>query len=447
MIIFDMLRNILFIIVIFLAIHFKVNSQKITTFAGGGTGGDGGMATAAQLITPWDATFDKNGNYYVAEGGASKIRKVSTTGLISTITGTGIPGYNGDNIAATLAQLKNAGDVAFDINGNLYITDEGNHRIRKVDAITGIITTIAGTGVGGYNGDDIQATAAQIYHPTSLCFDQFGNLFFSDNANHRVRKIDVSGIITTYAGNGTMGSSGDGGQATNAQFILLSGLAVDNANNLYISDWNGGKVRRVNSLGIISTYAGTGAFTYNGDEISATSANIAPIRIAFNKANELFIVDNPNDRIRKVDNSGIIHTIAGNGLCCYSGDEGPAIDAKIGNPGGIAVDTCDNIYVSQVDNPRIRKIAFNPTCAPADVKIVANLPGNLSLYPNPATTQLTITATQKINSLLLTNALGQPLIHRQYPGTEQVPLDVSHLPPGLYILRINGTHIKRFTKQ
>lgn len=443
------MRIVLAVLVVLIFLSPPAKAQFIMTFVGGGSSlGDGIPATSANVVTPWGVTFDKNGNLYFAEGGTSKIRKVDASGIITTVAGTGIAGYNGDNIPATSAMLKSPGSIAFDRDGNLFIADEGNHRVRRIDVVSGMITTIAGTGVGGYNGDGIPATSAQIYSPTAVCFDSAGNLYISDNTNYRVRKIAASGLITTYAGNGTMGSSGDGGDATAAQFTLLGGLAFDRDDNLYIADWNAGKVRKVNSSGIISTYAGTGSFSYNGDNIAATSANIAPIRIAVSINNELFLLDNPNDRVRKVTNSGLIQTVAGNGLCCAMGDGGPATGARIGNPGGLAFDTCGNLYVSQVDSPRIRKIAFNPDCLPISVKDVKSSEAvSVTLHPNPATETLTITAGVEIESVSVMNALGQCVKTADGRGSKQLPLNVSNLPPGVYMVRVNKVYAGKMVKQ
>jgi hypothetical protein len=435
----------------------SAKAQTITTFAGGGSNlSDGIPATSANIVTPWGVTFDKKGNLYFAEGGTSRIRKVDASGILTTIAGTGIAGYNGDNIPATAAKLKSPGSIAFDPDDNLFIADEGNHRIRRIDAVSGMITTVAGTGIGGYNGDGIPATSAQIYSPTAVCFDSEGNLYISDNTNYRVRKIEASGLITTYAGNGTIGSSGDGGNATAAQFTLLGGIVFDKDKNLYIADWNAGKVRKVSSSGIISTYAGTGVFSYNGDNIAATSANIAPIRIAMSRSNELFLLDNPNDRVRKVTQSGLIHTVAGNGMCCAMGDGGPATNARIGNPGGLAFDTCGNLYVSQVDSPRIRKISFNPDCLPISVQDVkGNKAANVTLHPNPATETLTITAGVEIETVEIVNAVGQ-CVARSFDRAhddklrtsgKQLSVDVGGLPPGVYMVRVNEVYAGKMVKQ
>ena len=412
----------------------EINAQIITTIAGGGTSlGDGGTATSAALNAPNKCVFDKYENFYFAEPLEGRIRKINTAGIITTIAGTGNNGYNGDDIPATSAEINDAPAIMFDANGDLYIADAENNRIRKVDITTGIITTVVGTGVGGYNGDNIPATSAEIYSPTDICFDATGNLYISDFSNYRIRKVDTAGIITTIAGTGESGTSGDGGPATMAKFLGTYGLTIDDTGNLYIADWDAGRVRKVDTSGIISTYAGTGSFTYNGDNISATASNIAPLKITFNNSNELCIVDDPNDRIRLIDNSGIIHTIAGKGTCCYSGDNGPADSAEIGGPGGIAFDTCGNLYISQVDTPRIRKVAFNPYCWPFKApQVITN---DVVVYPNPVIGEITITNVKTESSYAILNITGiieQTGILKQ--GSNEI--SVQSLPPGHYLLEL-----------
>jgi len=439
------IQKIFFVVFTLSASIIELKAQIITTFAGGGSSfGDGGPATAAALNAPNKCIFDKYGNFYFAEPLEGRIRKIDTNGNISTVAGTGTNGYNGDNISATSAELNNPPAIIFDAMTNLYIADGANNRIRKVDAVTGIITTVAGIGEVGYNGDNIPATSAKIYSPTDISFDKTGNLFIADWSNGRVRKVDTMGIITTFAGTGVIGTSGDGGPATSATFKGIYGLAVDDTGNLFIADWDGGQIRKVNTSGIISTFAGTGLITYNGDGISANAANIAPLKITFNNIGELCIADDPNDRIRMIDNSGNIHTIAGNGGCCYSGDNGPADSAEIGGVAGVAIDSCGNIYISQVDNPRIRKVTFNPPCFPE--KLPAITTNEVSMHPNPAVNELYVETVSSNAEYVLFNITG--IIEQT--GTLQTGsnrIDVSNLPMGLYILMLTTEDGQRVVKK
>jgi sugar lactone lactonase YvrE len=286
-------------------------------------------------------------------------------GLISTVAGSGSTypsgSYGGDGGPATNAQLQWPIGVAVDCSGNvLYIGDTYNNRIRKVSLTTGIITTIAGTGTGGYNGDGIFATAAEINFPTEIALDNSGNIYISDLSNNRVRKVDVStGIISTLAGNGTAGFSGDGGPATSASLNGPFGVAVDNSGNIYIAETNNHRIRKVTvSTGTISTISGTGVGTYNGDGIPATSASLSqPIALTVDATGNVYIAEWSGARARKITAStGLISTIAGGNGFGESGDGGPATSAQMMTPEGIALDSYGNVYISDENGRQVRKV-------------------------------------------------------------------------------------------
>lgn len=418
------------------------------TYAGSTINGfcDNCSSTTYAIADPTRGVFDKNGNYYFASClGGNRIRKINSIGIISTVAGNGTSAYAGDGGPATVAQLNSPVAVKFDTSGNMFIADFGNFRIRKVDKLTNNISTIAGVGIGGYNGDEIPATSAQ-FGVNDICLDTSGNIYVADYNGRRVRKIDPAGIIHTIAGVGTIGYSGDGGPATSAE-LSPNGITIDAAGNIYIADPYANVVRKINTSGVITTIAGNGNWIFAGDGIQATNAQIQPAHIAIDNDNNIYVGDGFNKRVFTIKTSGMLYCVAGNGMGGFNGDGGPATAASLDYPSGVSIDPCGNLFITEAGNKRIRKVTFNPTCNPAGVAEAATPTHSIYLYPNPTNTQLTITATEKINTLQVTNALGQPLLYRQYPGTEQVPLDVSHLPPGLYILRINGTHIKRFTKQ
>ena len=314
----------------------------------------------------------------------SKVIKIDSTGTIAVIAGTGTEGYSGDGGPATAAELGSPAAVTTDSLGNVFIADVGNNRIRKITIATGIITTIAGNGTGSFSGDGGPAISAELYAPDGLYFDNYGNLFVTDANNNRIRKIDTSGIITTIVGNGTAGSSGDGGMANAAECEPVFNVCIDAVSNLYFIDNKNATIRKVNTSGVISTIAGnsTGMWAYAGDEVPALGAPMAPLALAFDKNGLLTIADGENERIRRIDNSGIIHTIAGNGTQGDSGDGGSADSAELYTPSGIAYDTCGNLYISQVDEPRIRKVSFNPACWPERVPQIIKT--DVTIYPNPA---------------------------------------------------------------
>ncbi len=350
----------------------------ISTVAGNGTGGysgNGGAATSAELYAPDGVAVDSAGNIYVADTGNNVIRKVTaSTGIISTVAGNGTYGYSGDGGAADSATLKGPSGVAVDSAGNLYIADASN-RIRAVGHPTPlvlsaatIINTIAGTGTGGYSGDGGLAsgpmnTGARLDQPHGVAVDSAGNLYIADYANNVIRKVTAStGIISTVAGNGTAGFAGDGGLATSAELDLPYGVAVDSAGNLYIADTQNNRIRELTaSTGIISTVAGNGTAGYSGDGGLATSAGLDLLEgVAVDSAFNIYISDSTNNRIRMVTAStGIISTVAGNGIQGFSGDGGAATSAKLSHPVGVGIDSADNIYIADYNNQRIRKVAVS----------------------------------------------------------------------------------------
>ena len=330
-----------------------------STYAGSGSlgfSGDGGPATAARLnMSLGGVALDSAGNLYIADLLNERIRKVSPVGTISTYAGNGGYGFWGDGGPATAAQLSLPHGVALDSAGNLYIADSNNHRIRKVTP-GGTISTYAGTGTEGFSGDGGPATAAHLDRPDGVALDSAGNLYIADLGNSRIRKVTPGGTISTYAGNGGYGFWGDGGPATAAQ-LRPRGMALDPAGNLYIADFGNSRVRKVTPGGTISTYAGTGTPGFAGDGGPATAAQLSfPQGVALDSAGNLYIADSNNNRIRKVTPGGTISTYAGTGLQGFSGDGGPAIDAQLWFPVGVALDSAGNLYIADQENQRIRKV-------------------------------------------------------------------------------------------
>lgn len=277
----------------------------ITTIAGTSTvgyGGDGGPATATAIQSVTDIIVDRWGNIYFTDYNAGSIRKITVAGIISTFAGTNTPGYSGDGSPATAAQLSAPDGLACDTLGNIFIADRNNNRIRKV-ATSGIITTITGTGSIGFSGDSGLATAANLNKPTSIAISTNGNLYITDQGNNRIRKVDPFGVITTVAGNGTLGFSGDGGSATNALLQYPQGIDIDQFDNLYIADVGNHRIRKVNSAGIITTIAGTTSFGYSGDGGPATAAKMdLPSDVTVDPSGVIYIADRRNSRIRMIGN-------------------------------------------------------------------------------------------------------------------------------------------------
>jgi sugar lactone lactonase YvrE len=395
---------------------------KISTVAGNGLftyGGDGGPAVSASIASPYGVALDAGGNLYIADYNNNRIRKVSSGGIITTVAGNGQWSYGGDGGPATSAALRNPTDVAFDALGNMYIADSGNQRIRRVDT-AGRITTVAGAGPGGFAGDGGPATQAWLYLPVQVAVDDTGNIFIADNRNHRVRWVQAAtGRIFTLAGTGDLGSDGDGGPAQEADLYPPFGVAVSPAGevlvsvsteaaqsqhnrvrrildlsiidslvgggfgdggpavnalvdprggeavssasgfpDLYFADGNDNRVRRVRgATGVIETLAGNGEPGYSGDNGPAVDAMLKfPLDVAVRSDGVVYVADTFNNRIRKIASNGTITTVAGTGSWNYSGDGGPATSAALAYPYGIDVDANGNVYIADFSNNRIRKI-------------------------------------------------------------------------------------------
>jgi sugar lactone lactonase YvrE len=335
-------------------------SGTISTFAGNGklgASGDGGPATNAELDDARFVLAGSSNDVLVADGENNQVRVVAS-GLISTVVGDGRPfiGFSGDGGPATAAEMTFPVGLAKDANGNLFIADSSNNRVRKVDS-SGNITTIAGTGTAGFSGDNGPAINAQLAGPFGVALDSQGNLYISDFANNRIRRVDGSGTITTVAGNGTGGFAGDGGSAILAELNVPQGIAVDTAGNLYIADLFNSRIRKVDGTGIITTVAGGGTVGFAGDGGPATSASLnEPTGVAVDRSGNLYIADTVNTRVRKVDSQGIITTLAGSSVAGFAGDNGPATNAELNFPEGVAVDVAGNVYIADAGNNRIREV-------------------------------------------------------------------------------------------
>jgi Secretion system C-terminal sorting domain len=447
----------LIIFILLLLPVFSYGQMKVYTVAGSFTAtslGDGGPATNAQIGSDEGIWMDGNCNLYISDLGGRRIRKVTqATGIITTIAGTGVNGFSGDNGPATDAKLTCYGLYSDDI-GNVYFADPSSNRIRKVDAITGIITTIAGGGVTV--GDNGPATNSKLDIPANVYGDDDGNIYIGENA--RIRKINKTGVITTIAGTGTMGLSGDGGLATNAQLYVAQGMLLDDHGNFYFADRGNHRIRKIDSKGIITTYAGT-TDGYSGDGGPATAAQLSgPISFVIDYSGGMVIGDNQNNYLRRVDaQTGTITTIAGVGSATTGSFVNGALATTADiHPEFMYLDRSGNIFFSNYSN-LVRKVtnylpglaSISNGCGETAVPIIT-ASDEVKLYPNPVTDVLHInTANGIYQTLTITNSIGQVMLQQNITTTETA-VAVSKLPAGMYYISLRGSAgavVSRFVKE
>ncbi len=343
-----------------LACAHETRAQSIVTIAGGGTG-DGRPGTSVGLNSPNGVAVDGMGNSFIADREHHLVRRVDArTGIVTTVAGNGSSSFSGDGGPATTAGLYSPRAVAVDGTGNVFIAESGNHRVRRVEVGTGIITTFVGNGAFGFSGDGGPATAAELNAPSGVAVDAAGNVLVADTNNMRVRRVDARTlVIATVAGNGSISFSGDGGPATAAGLGYFNGVAVDATGNIFIADTDLRRVRRVDArTGIIVTIAGNGSSFFGGDGGPATAAQLGyPWGVALDVSGNVLIADATNHRVRRVDaRTGIITTAAGNGSHGLTGDGGPATAAALNYPLGVAVDATGNIFIADTDNGCVRRV-------------------------------------------------------------------------------------------
>lgn len=372
-------------------------AQQVTTFAGfNGYGYVDGDVSTAQFNAPDAACFDTAGNMYVADRFNHKIRKISTTGIVTTIAGSTEGFANG---LGTAAQFNQPAGICIDALGNLYVADSNNNCIRKITP-AGLVTTFAGSTAGFVDGF---VTAAKFYYPHDICIDTLGNLYIADTFNNKIRKIaSDSYTVTTLAGS----SEGylDGPSAT-AQFYWPWGICVDSNFNVYVADKGNYKIRKITPDGVVTTYAGSSFGSADG------TANIAqfrsPLSLCVDTLNNVFVVDSSMHNVRKIDTSGNVTTYAGTTLPLDAGDiDGYGTDARFSMPTGICIATDNSLYVLQQNYGKIRKIT---NVLPAES---FNNTFNFTIFPNPSYNQFTITSTFPFNNVEILDLLGKPVFHQ-----------------------------------
>jgi uncharacterized protein (TIGR03437 family) len=397
-------------------------SGQIQTVAGDGylhAVGDGAQAANAMLSGPSAVSLDAKGNLYIADTGTQRVRQVSSSGVITTLAGTGVAGYDRDQAQAASAELNWPTGVAAGLNGPVWIADSYNHRVRKVTG--GTIATFAGIGASGTGSEGLAPQQTQLRGPRGVCADLGGTVYIVDTSNHRVLRVPPNGVVSTAAGNGAPGDAGDGGQARLAQLNQPSACVVDSLGNLYIADTFSHRVRKVNIAGVIGTVAGTGQPGSAVDNVQATVSPLnSPQGIAVDGNGNLFIADSANNRIREVTADGVISTIAGTGAAAFGGDGGDATSAQISTPLGLVVDGAGDIYFADSLNNRVRRLvplaaAPEPPAATAPPLAVVSAgsliqgavaPGELiTIFGSGMGPETGITGTTDANGLL-TNLLG-----------------------------------------
>jgi sugar lactone lactonase YvrE len=332
----------------------------IDTLAGGGPVGDGGPAKLARISLPGGITEAPNGDLIVVDFGNHRVRRIDhNTGTIETIAGNGEAGFNGDGLVATRAQLARPEFAVFGPDGDLFIADSYNNRVRRIDHRTGLISTVAGTGERGFSGDGGPATLARLHFPEGIAVDKDGNLFVSDTVNRRIRRVDAhTGIIATYAGTGETGVNAENTPALRAKFLRLARIAVDRSGNVYVADSPSHRILIIDTARNLRTFAGTGKSGFSGDHGPANRANLSfPEGLAVSANDELYFADVGNHRVRRIDlRTSVITTVAGTGEKGFSGDGGPAIEARLWSPGRVWVDHNGNVLIADILNARIRRV-------------------------------------------------------------------------------------------
>jgi trimeric autotransporter adhesin len=434
-------------VAILLSASHAAGQAVITLLGGNGITqyiGDGYPATNYSFALPEGLCKDKAGNLLIADFANSRIRLLIANDTLKTLYGNGTAGYFGDFGQAVFAELNTPNAVCTDTAGNVYIGDYYDAVVRKVDIATGIITTVCGSGINGFYGDGGPATAAKMQAIGSICLDNHNNIYIPDYSNHRIRKVTAStGIISTIAGNGMNGYTGDSSAATAAELSYPSSVCADAAGNIYFTEHGNHTVRRIDAqTGIITTVAGRGTYGYSGDNGAATAAYLnLPVCVFADNKGIIYIADAGNNVIRDIDTAGIIHTIAGSGGYGFAGSGGHPLDVRFHAPSAVFADDSGTLYIADGGNSAVWSIR-KPTNAVSELTVKT-----VSIYPNPSAGMLHVNI-EKWNAfcnLELYDATGKLLLSEN-TNQADTDLDISTLPTGIYILKIATVNTVRTFK-
>ena len=437
------MRKFLFAIAFLLSTTLTYGQTYVTTYAGTGTAGFvNGDTAVAKFSSPFGMCKDKNGNIYVADGGNNCIRKINTfTNTVSTFAGNGVAGY-ADGMDS-LAQFNSPSDICVDDSGNVYVSDFLNHRIRKI-SYNGMVSTIAGNGIAGYS--DGSSDSAEFNYPRGICMDKTGNLYIGDSWNHRIRKISPAGNVTTFAGsNADIGVSSVGDYVdasdTSARFYTPAGLAIDKDGNIYVADAYNHRIRKIDTSRVVTTIAGSGNTGPGNGGYANGNTNVAllntPTEIYVDSTGKVYISDTFNNRVRLL-NSGVINTICGKGIAGFA--DGIDTSAKFNYPRGIVANSSgDKVYVVDYNNHAVRLI---------DVDVSGmderdNSSSSINIYPNPNTGIFNITWGNKTISPIvnckITDVLGKEVFHQNFSFSTSHRLSLTNLADGIYVIIITSS--------
>lgn len=422
------LKNIIFSFCFLFFLNTK--AQTITTIAGSTQGFTNGTGTAAQFNTPTCLVMDPSGNIYVSDRNNHCIRKITTAGVVTTFAGSGVAGYADGT--GTLAQFNAPSGLAIDAAGNIFAADDADHRIRKITTV-GVVTTFAGSGVRGFA--DGTGIAAQFGDPYGLAIDAAGNIYVGDQGNNRIRKITNTGVVTTFAGSGINGFAD--GIGTVAQFKFPIGVVVDNSGTVFVTDRANNRIRKISSTGVVTTLSGTGVAGF-ADGIGTVAQFNSPSGIAIDAAGNLFVTDCYNHRIRKITATGTATTLAGTGVAGFA--DGSGTIAKFNYPQGITVDSAGALFVADASNNRIRKITG--VLATNDYL----LENRISVYPNPTSSLITIELEDLIDAKMILFNVNGEMIQSQNLVNNKTTIDMNGLADNIYVIQITTDKYTIFKK-